>query len=343
MIAPRTRADNQPKDTVGLYLERIAQYPLLSAEEEVELARQIELGLYADYLLGQDAVPAQLTSADLERFRSQGERAKRRFIAANLRLVVSIARKYNREALPLLDLIQEGNVGLIRAVEKFDYTKGFKFSTYATWWIRQAIFRGVAAQGHVVKLPVHIAEQISKLSTATKRLTLSLGRVPQSAEIAAELDLTQAAVNELTAYARTHASLDAPIGDATTTLGDLIAHRDVTSPDEVVIDSETSDNLVRLLSRLDDRSADVIRRRYGLTDGRPAKLVDIGEAWGISAERVRQIEQSAMNQLRTLSSNQDSTGDFLGAAVSERSSQPDRPHGPKHHESHHPRQTVDAA
>ena len=305
MIARNYRAINQSKDTVGLYLERIARYPLLSAAEEVELARRIELGLYADHLLREKTIPHHVTPPKLESLRQEGHHAKQRFIAANLRLVVSIARKYSRDALPLLDLIQEGNVGLIRAVEKFDYTKGFKFSTYATWWIRQAIFRGIAAQGHIVKLPVHIAEQISKLSSTTKRLTVKLGHVPQPAEIAAELGVTEAAVIELTAYARSHASLDAPIGDDSTTLGDLIAHRDLTSPDDVVIDVEASDDLRQLLDHLDERSADVIRRRFGLDDGRPAKLVDIGEAWGISAERVRQIEQSAMSRLKTLSAKAD--------------------------------------
>jgi len=330
---------HQPKDTVGLYLERIARYPLLSAEDEVDLARQIELGLYADYLLDQGTIPRHMTLTKLRQLRQQGQQAKQRFIAANLRLVVSIARKYNRDSLPLLDLIQEGNVGLIRAVEKFDYTKGFKFSTCTTWWIRQAIFRGIAAQGHIVKLPVHIAEQISKLSTTTKRLTLQLGRTPQPAEIAAELDLTDTDVNELMAFARSHASLDAPVGDDLTTLGDLIAHRDVTMPDEVVIDTETTDALHQLLEHLDDRSADVIRRRFGLADGRPAKLVDIGEAWGISAERVRQIEQSAMNRLRTLSANTDAAPKLV--PVSGRSSQLGKPHGPELRESGHPRQTAD--
>jgi len=290
------------RDGIGAYLDSITAVGLLDAADEIELAQTIEIGLYADRLLADSALPRPLGATDdeLGRLRDEGAAAKRTFIDANLRLVVSIARKYPRRSLCLLDLIQDGNVGLIRAVEKFDWAKGFKFSTYATWWIRQAIFRGVAAQGHIVKLPVHIAEQASRISTTARRLTADLGREPTPAEIADELGMTEAEVIELTGYVRPHASLDAPLIDGETlTLKDLIA-----SSEEEAIDATpqppSTEVLDRMLKDLDDRSADIIRRRYGLVDGRPNRLAEIGEHWGISAERVRQIERAAMAKLHSL-------------------------------------------
>jgi len=293
---------NQQKDTVGVYLESIAQHQLLGAEEEVELARLIEIGTFAEYLIANadQPRPTGVSEEELIHMRDEGQQAKQRFIGANLRLVVSIARKHGRETLPFLDVIQEGNVGLIRAVEKFDYTKGFKFSTYATWWIRQAIFRGIAAHGHIVKIPVHVAEQISRVLSTTRRLTSDLGYEPAPKQIADELGIKEADVIELSAYTRSYASLDAPLTEGeSVTLGDLISLKETTM--DTFEGAQDSEALNDMLSELDERSADIVRRRYGLLDGRPNRLCEIGEHWGISAERVRQIERNAIAKLHSLS------------------------------------------
>ena len=307
--ARRTRTTDgiDGKDAVGLYLDGIAKTALLSAEEEVELARRIEAGLYAQALLDGEitdedrgTAASDATTAELQELAEIGEAAMNRFVTANLRLVVSVARKYGRSAMPLLDLVQEGNTGLIRAVEKFDYTKGFKFSTYATWWVRQSISRGIAQQGRIVRLPVHVAEQINQVSAVRRNLERKFGRDPDLAEIAAELGIEEEKVVELIQFSRDHVSLDAPIEEnGDTALGDLIARESAPGPDEVVLDAEERARLEQMLSRLDDRSADVVRRRYGLLDGRQAKLADIGEVWGITAERVRQIERHAIAKLRS--------------------------------------------
>ncbi len=307
--ARRTRSTDgiDGKDAVGLYLDGIAKTALLSAEEEVELARRIEAGLYAQALLDGEitdedrgAAASDATTTELQELAQIGDAAMNRFVTANLRLVVSVARKYGRSAMPLLDLVQEGNTGLIRAVEKFDYTKGFKFSTYATWWVRQSISRGIAQQGRIVRLPVHVAEQINQVSAVRRNLERKFGRDPDLAEIAAELGIEEEKVVELIQFSRDHVSLDAPIEeDGDTALGDLIARESAPGPDEVVLDAEERARLEQMLSRLDDRSADVVRRRYGLLDGRQAKLADIGEVWGITAERVRQIERHAIAKLRS--------------------------------------------
>ena len=296
------------KDSVGLYLDGIAKTPLLTAEEEVMLARQIEAGLYAEAILdgtlttkergGRKAVKA--TQEELEEIVEQGRAAMKRFVTANLRLVVSVARKYGRSQMPLLDLVQEGNTGLIRAVEKFDYTKGFKFSTYATWWVRQSISRGIAQQSRIVRLPVHVAEQINQVSATRRNLERKLGREPEVIEIADELGLEEERIVELLRLARDHVSLDAPVEeDGDTALGDLLARDTTPGPDEVVLDAEDRARLDHMLDSLDERSADVVRRRYGLLDGRQAKLADIASVWGITAERVRQIERQAIAKLRT--------------------------------------------
>jgi len=304
---PRTSDGIDGKDSVGLYLDGIAKTPLLTAEEEVILARRIEAGLYAEAILegtvgraergGRKAV--RVSEDELRRLADEGHAAMKRFVTATLRLVVSVARKYGRSQMPLLDLVQEGNTGLIRAVEKFDYTKGFKFSTYATWWVRQSISRGIAQQGRIVRLPVHVAEQINQVSATRRQLERTLGREPEVAEIAAQLDLETEKGVELLRLAREHVSLDAPVEeDGDTALGDLLARDTSPGPDEMVLDAEDRARLDALLSRLDERSADVVRRRYGLIDGRQAKLADIATVWGITAERVRQIERQAIAKLR---------------------------------------------
>lgn len=310
-LAHRSRVNDgiDGKDAVGLYLDEIAKTPLLDAATEVALARKIEAGLYARSILdgtiteddrGSDATTAH--PDDLAAIVREGDEAMRRFVTANLRLVVSVARKYGRNQLPLLDLVQEGNTGLIRAVEKFDYTKGFKFSTYATWWVRQSISRGVAQQARVVRLPVHVAEQVNQVSAVRRTLERRLGRDPELCEIAAELEIEETRVIELIRLAREHVSLDAPVEeDGDTALGDLIATEFSPGPDEMVLDAEERARLDGMLSTLDDRSADVVRRRYGLLDGRQAKLADIGAHWGITAERVRQIERQAIARLRSQS------------------------------------------
>ncbi|HET6299220.1 MAG TPA: sigma-70 family RNA polymerase sigma factor [Kribbella sp.] len=302
--APVRTADSGLKDTVGQYLQEIARTSLLTATDEAELAATIEVGLFAEQRLveGQfGGPPESATQEELEWLAEEGRRAHQRFVTANLRLVVSIARRYGRSQLPLLDLIQEGNAGLIRAVEKFDYRKGFKFSTYATWWIRQAITRAIAQQSRVVKLPVHVVEQLSQIGTARRTLERELGREPEIDEIAAELDLDEERITDLMRLGRDHLSLDSPIDEAgETSLGDLIAAETTPGPDQLVANASVRSALFSLVDELDPRSADVIRRRYGLHDGLRAKLAEIGAVHGISPERVRQIEREALAWMRSL-------------------------------------------
>ncbi|MBA2444059.1 MAG: sigma-70 family RNA polymerase sigma factor [Nocardioidaceae bacterium] len=296
------------RDSVGLYLEEIARTPLLDAETEVELSKAIEVGLMAQHLLATGRIarakggaPMRATREELEWLVEDGERATQRFIQANLRLVVSIARKYGRSAMPMLDLVQEGNTGLIRAVEKFDYAKGYKFSTYATWWVRQAITRGIAQQARVVRLPVHVVEELNQIGSARRTLERQLGRDPAPHEIAVELDMSVERVLDLINWGREHVSLDTPVDDeGDTSLGDLVAKETTPGPDSAFLDVESRRRLDDLVELLDDRSADVIRSRYGLVDGRQEKLADIGARHGVSAERVRQLEREALAQLRKL-------------------------------------------
>jgi RNA polymerase sigma factor (sigma-70 family) len=296
------------RDSVGLYLDEIARTPLLDAAAEVELSKTIEAGLYAEYLLAQGRVgrrkggaPMSASEAELEWLADEGRKAVDRFISANLRLVVSIARKYGRAQMPMLDLIQEGNTGLIRAVEKFDYTKGYKFSTYATWWVRQAITRGIAQQARVVRLPVHVVEELNQVGGARRTLERQLGREPEPEEIATELGMSLDRVLDLIAWGRDHVSLDTPVDDdGDTSLGDLMAQETTPGPDDTVLDVESRERLDALVGQLDDRAADIIRARYGLLDGRQHKLADIGARHGISAERVRQLEREALQKLRRL-------------------------------------------
>ncbi|GAC1383515.1 MAG: sigma-70 family RNA polymerase sigma factor [Marmoricola sp.] len=298
--------DSEGRDSVGMYLDEIARTPLLDAITEVELAKAIEAGLLAQQLLDEGRVgrrkggaPGYATEEELQWLVEDGERAVQQFIKANLRLVVSIARKYGRSQMPILDLVQEGNTGLIRAVEKFDYAKGYKFSTYATWWVRQAITRGIAQQARVVRLPVHVVEELNQVSSARRSLERVLGRDPDPEEIAAELGMEESRVIDLLSWGRDHVSLDTPLDeDGGTSLGDLIASEGTPGPDMTVIDSDARDRLLALVENLDERSADIIRSRYGLTDGRQHKLNDIGARYGISAERVRQLEREAIAKLR---------------------------------------------
>jgi RNA polymerase primary sigma factor len=296
------------RDSVGLYLDEIARTPLLDAATEVELSKTIEAGLFAEHLLAEGRVgrkkggaPLTATEAELEWLAEEGRKAVDQFINANLRLVVSIARKYGRAQMPMLDLIQEGNTGLIRAVEKFDYAKGYKFSTYATWWVRQAITRGIAQQARVVRLPVHVVEELNQVGGARRTLERQLGRDPEPAEIATELGMDLDRVLDLLAWGRDHVSLDTPVDeDGDTSLGDLMAQETSPGPDDTVLDVESRERLDALVGELDDRAADIIRARYGLLDGRQHKLADIGARHGISAERVRQLEREALQKLRTL-------------------------------------------
>jgi RNA polymerase sigma factor (sigma-70 family) len=296
------------RDSVGLYLDEIARTPLLDAAAEVELSKTIEAGLFAEHLLAEGRVgrkkggaPMSATEAELEWLAEEGRQAVTQFINANLRLVVSIARKYGRAQMPMLDLIQEGNTGLIRAVEKFDYTKGYKFSTYATWWVRQAITRGIAQQARVVRLPVHVVEELNQVGGARRTLERQLGREPEPEEIAGELGMDLERVLDLIAWGRDHVSLDTPVDDdGDTSLGDLMAQETAPGPDDTVLDVESRARLDALVGQLDDRAADIIRARYGLLDGRQHKLADIGARHGISAERVRQLEREALQKLRRL-------------------------------------------
>src|SRR6188472_1787754 len=296
------------RDSVGLYLDEIARTPLLDAATEVELSKTIEAGLFAEHLLAEGRVgrkkggaPLTASEAELEWLAEEGRKAVDQFISANLRLVVSIARKYGRAQMPMLDLIQEGNTGLIRAVEKFDYAKGYKFSTYATWWVRQAITRGIAQQARVVRLPVHVVEELNQVGGARRTLERQLGRDPEPEEIAAELDMAVDRVLDLIAWGRDHVSLDTPVDeDGDTSLGDLMAQETSPGPDLTVLDVEARERLDALVELLDERSADIVRSRYGLTDGRQHKLADIGARHGISAERVRQLEREAIAKLRRL-------------------------------------------
>jgi RNA polymerase primary sigma factor len=296
------------RDSVGLYLDEIARTPLLDAETEVELSKAIEAGMLAEKLLEQGRVgrrkggaPKWATEEELQWLVDEGRRAQQTFVTANLRLVVSIARKYGRSQMPLLDLVQEGNTGLIRAVEKFDYAKGFKFSTYATWWVRQAITRGIAQQARVVRLPVHVVEELNQVSAARRSLERQLGREPEPEEVAGELGMDIDRVIDLLRWGRDHVSLDSPVDqDGDTSLGDLVARETTPGPDAQFLVSESRNRLDDLVDLLDERAADIIRSRYGLVDGRQEKLADIGARHGISAERVRQIEREALASLRQL-------------------------------------------
>jgi RNA polymerase sigma factor RpoD-like protein len=293
-------------DLVRVYLNEIGKVALLNAAQEVDLAKRIEAGLYADQLLIDPAVTLSASRRrDLRTLVVDGQRAKEHLLQANLRLVVSLAKRYTGHGLPFLDLIQEGNLGLIRAVEKFDYTKGFKFSTYATWWIRQAITRAMADQGRTIRLPVHLVEQVNKLERTRRMLHQQLGRDATEEEMGAELDIAPVRVVELLGYARDLVSLDQTVGDDEDAhLGDFIEDSDAPMAEEAVNFRFMRDQLDAVLDTLEARERQVLRMRYGLDDGRPRTLDEIGKAFGLSRERIRQIERDTMSKLRHPSRSQ---------------------------------------
>ena len=292
--------DNPSADLVRVYLNGIGKTALLNAEEEVELAQQIEVGLYAQRLL--DDPEVKLTRAkkrDLKILAKEGRKARAHLLEANLRLVVSLAKRYTGRGLPLLDLIQEGNLGLIRAMEKFDYSKGFKFSTYATWWIRQAITRGMADQSRTIRLPVHLVEQVNKLSRIRREMYQSLGREPTNEELAEESGIEESKIEMLLRQSRDPVSLDMPVGaDEEAPLGDFIEDAEATDAEDAVVTTLRHDDIEDIINGLEQREQDVIRMRYGLTDGVPRTLDQIGRQFGLSRERVRQIEREVMAKLR---------------------------------------------
>lgn len=300
-IGMRTDEVAEERDLVGVYLHEISRTPLLDAAREVDLSKSIEAGLYAEHLLDTDRIPDGATRDEMERVVADGERAKDLFIRANLRLVVSIARRYVRSGMPMLDLIQEGNTGLVRAVEKFDYERGFKFSTYATWWIRQAISRAIAQQERTVRLPVHLVEDVNRMRNVARQLTRELGADPEPEQIAASLGVTVERVNELVRWSQDTVSLDTPVGDdGDTNLGDLVADSDAPSPEEIVLTGLERQRIEGLLNHLDDRSAGIMRARYGLEDGREHSLTEVASRFSLSRERIRQLEIQALGRLREL-------------------------------------------
>ena len=293
-------AQGPAADLVRVYLNGIGKTALLTAADEVELAKRIEAGVYAAHLLeesGQDLEPQRAT--DLRAVARDGRRARAHLLEANLRLVVSLAKRYTGRGMPLLDLIQEGNLGLIRAVEKFDYAKGFKFSTYATWWIRQAITRAMADQARTIRLPVHLVEQVNKLARIKRDLHQTLGREATNEELAEESGLTPEKVADLLDHSRDPVSLDMPVGsEEEAPLGDFIEDAEATDAESTVISGLLHDDMRRVIATLDDREQNVIRLRYGLDDGQPRTLDQIGRQFGLSRERVRQIEREVMVKLR---------------------------------------------
>ncbi|MEV0722438.1 RNA polymerase sigma factor [Micromonospora purpureochromogenes] len=296
-------------DSVRAYLKQIGKVPLLNAEQEVELAKRIEAGLYAAERLRAAEEGEEKLTRDMQRdlgwISRDGERAKNHLLEANLRLVVSLAKRYTGRGMAFLDLIQEGNLGLIRAVEKFDYTKGYKFSTYATWWIRQAITRAMADQARTIRIPVHMVEVINKLGRIQRELLQDLGREPTPEELAKEMDITPEKVLEIQQYAREPISLDQTIGDeGDSQLGDFIEDSEAVVAVDAVSFSLLQDQLQQVLQTLSEREAGVVRLRFGLTDGQPRTLDEIGQVYGVTRERIRQIESKTMSKLRHPSRSQ---------------------------------------
>ena len=285
-------------DLVRIYLREIGRVPLLTAEDEVELAKSIEAGLFADEKM-RGGFPLQGAEvADLRLLVAEGDRSRQRLIEANLRLVVSIAKRYIGRGLVFLDLIQEGNLGLIRAVEKFDYTRGFKFSTYATWWIRQAITRAIADQARTIRVPVHMVETINKLARIQRQLNQDLGREATPEEIAAEMGIEPDRVADIQRIALEPVSLQSPIGEEESDLGDFIEDADAVVPIEAAAFIMLQDQLERVLDELSRREQRIIQLRFGLTDGHPRTLEEVGREFGVTRERIRQIESKTLAKLR---------------------------------------------
>jgi len=292
-------------DPVKDYLKQIGKVPLLNAEQEVELAKRIEAGLFAEEKLAEGAGLTPDQRIDLEWIAEDGRRAKNHLLEANLRLVVSLAKRYTGRGMLFLDLIQEGNLGLIRAVEKFDYTKGYKFSTYATWWIRQAITRAMADQARTIRIPVHMVEVINKLARVQRQMLQDLGREPTPEELAVELDMTPEKVVEVQKYGREPISLHTPLGeDGDSEFGDLIEDSEAIQPGEAVSFTLLQEQLHSVLDTLSEREAGVVSMRFGLTDGQPKTLDEIGKVYGVTRERIRQIESKTMSKLRHPSRSQ---------------------------------------
>lgn len=297
--APRVDAGSPSSDLFRQYLREIGRIPLLTAAEEVELARRVEAGLFAEEKLGGAPDLDSELALDLDRLVVMGRMAKRRLIEANLRLVVSVAKRYVGRGLTMLDLVQEGNLGLIRAVEKFDYARGYKFSTYATWWIRQAMSRALADQARTIRVPVHVVELINRVVRVQRRMLQERGYEPTPEEVAAHLDLAPERVGEVLRLAQEPVSLHAPVGEEDdVALGDLIEDGDAASPVESAAFLLLREHLEAVLSTLGERERKVVQLRYGLADGRPRTLEEIGRIFGVTRERIRQIESKTLNKLR---------------------------------------------
>ena len=299
----RTEADSDGQspsaDLVRVYLNGIGKTALRNAEDEVELSKRIEAGLYAKHVLATKKRMGPVRKADLATIVAEGEAARAHLLEANLRLVVSLAKRYTGRGMPLLDLIQEGNLGLIRAMEKFDYAKGFKFSTYATWWIRQAITRGMADQSRTIRLPVHLVEQVNKLARIKRELHQQLGREATLEELADESGIPAHKIEELLDHSRDPVSLDMPVGaDEEAPLGDFIEDAEATSAENTVVTNVMHSDVRAVLATLEEREQQVITLRFGLNDGQPRTLDQIGKRFGLSRERVRQIEREVMAKLR---------------------------------------------
>jgi RNA polymerase primary sigma factor len=292
-------------DPVKDYLKQIGKVPLLNAEMEVELAKRIEAGLFSEEKLAKGGKLSAKLEEELEWIAEDGRRAKNHLLEANLRLVVSLAKRYTGRGMLFLDLIQEGNLGLIRAVEKFDYTKGYKFSTYATWWIRQAITRAMADQARTIRIPVHMVEVINKLARVQRQMLQDLGREPTPEELAKELDMTPEKVVEVQKYGREPISLHTPLGeDGDSEFGDLIEDSEAIVPADAVSFTLLQEQLHAVLDTLSEREAGVVSMRFGLTDGQPKTLDEIGKVYGVTRERIRQIESKTMSKLRHPSRSQ---------------------------------------
>ncbi len=292
-------------DPVRMYLKEIGKVPLLTAEEEVDLAKRIEAGLFSSEKLATSKRLSETMRRDLEWIERDGQLAKKKLVEANLRLVVSIAKRYVGRGMLFLDLIQEGNLGLIRAVEKFDYTKGYKFSTYATWWIRQAITRAIADQARTIRIPVHMVETINKLIRIQRQLLQDLGREPLPEEIAKEMDLTPDKVREILKVSQEPVSLETPIGEEEDShLGDFIEDSDAVVPVDAASFILLQEQLDSVLHTLSDREKKVIQLRFGLTDGHPRTLEEVGREFGVTRERIRQIESKTLSKLRHPSRSQ---------------------------------------